>query len=249
MVLGGFTTYGAVAGVIMLDSRIPRIPGDPGHAQTFPFPVLHEIALGLPFGDLVEGRFDRVTAAIDAARRLEARGVAFVAADCGLFSLYQDRVAQELSIPFIGSSLRLVPLLSAFLPPRLSVGILTGHAGMLSSLHLTPAGIDPQAVFLRGLEGGPEFRRVVIERGLELDPEVLAGEVGAAASSLAEDARAAGRPLGAVVIECTNLISFREEIQERAGAPVYDLVSLIELYASGYERRVFPERYRSFRRG
>jgi len=249
MVKGGFATYGAVAGIIMLDSLIPRIAGDPGHAQTFPFPVLHAVAEGLPFSDLVGGSFEHVGAAIAAAKGLEAQGVSFIAADCGLFSLFQERVAKELSIPFIGSSLRLVPLLASFLPPPRSVGILTGDAGMLSSIHLGPAGVDPARAVIRGMEAATEFRKVVIERGLELEPDVLRREVGEVAAALAADARGEGRPLGAVVIECTNLASFREEIQDRAGVPVYDLVSLVELYASGYERRVFSERFRSFRSG
>jgi hypothetical protein len=36
---GGTVNYGRVAGILMLDSTIPRIPGDPGHAATFSFPV------------------------------------------------------------------------------------------------------------------------------------------------------------------------------------------------------------------
>jgi len=243
MVSGGFVTYGKVAGIIMLESGIPRIPGDPGHAQTFPFPVAYAVARGLPFLDLVDGKFDYVEAAISAASALEMEGVSFIAADCGLFSLYQERISRKLSVPFIGSSLSLVPLLAGFLPPAFSVGILTGHAGMLRDIHLRPAGVDPSRTVIAGMEDSREFRKVVIERGNELDEDAMRADTVDAARSLAAKAEQDGRKLGAVVIECTNLITFRKEIQDATRTPTYDLVSLIEMYASGYGRRNFTEGY------
>jgi hypothetical protein len=38
-VFGGNTNYGQIAGILMLDSTIPRFSGDPGHAETFSFAV------------------------------------------------------------------------------------------------------------------------------------------------------------------------------------------------------------------
>jgi hypothetical protein len=36
---GGRTLYGLALGVLMLDTRMPRLPGDVGNAETWPFPV------------------------------------------------------------------------------------------------------------------------------------------------------------------------------------------------------------------
>ena len=33
---GGYTTYGQPIGILMLDTRFPRIPGDIGNAKTYP---------------------------------------------------------------------------------------------------------------------------------------------------------------------------------------------------------------------
>ncbi|HOX12077.1 MAG TPA: aspartate/glutamate racemase family protein [Spirochaetia bacterium] len=249
MVRGGFVTYGKVAGILMLDSRIPRIPGDPGHAQTFPFPVAYRAVEGLPFSDLVEGRLDNADKATEAAASLEADGVSFVAADCGLFSVLQKKIAARLSIPFLGSALALIPLLGTFLPPNRCVGVLTGHTDLLRDHHLRAAGVSPDGIVVAGMENSSEFRKVVIDRGTDLDPEAMREGVREASLELAGRASRKGLGLGAVVLECTNLVSFRDTVQEAAGAPVYDLVSLVELYASGYARREFAETHRSFARG
>ena len=37
---GGKNVYGVPLGVLMLESKFPRIPGDVGNASTWPFPVL-----------------------------------------------------------------------------------------------------------------------------------------------------------------------------------------------------------------
>ena len=40
---GGKTVYGATVGILMLETRFPRIPGDMGNALTWPFPVLYRV--------------------------------------------------------------------------------------------------------------------------------------------------------------------------------------------------------------
>src|SRR5207248_5412930 len=43
---GGKTLYGARVGILMLETRFPRIPGDLGNAETWPFPVLYKVVPG-----------------------------------------------------------------------------------------------------------------------------------------------------------------------------------------------------------
>ena len=43
---GGKAVYGAAVGILMLQARFPRIPGDVGHAQTWPFPVHYKVVAG-----------------------------------------------------------------------------------------------------------------------------------------------------------------------------------------------------------
>ncbi|MCA3296901.1 MAG: aspartate/glutamate racemase family protein, partial [Roseomonas sp.] len=43
---GGKSIYGAPLGILMLEARFPRIPGDMGNGETWPFPVLFRVVRG-----------------------------------------------------------------------------------------------------------------------------------------------------------------------------------------------------------
>jgi hypothetical protein len=45
-VRGGKTVYGAAVGILVLDTKFPRMPGDIGYAPTWPFPVLYKVVRG-----------------------------------------------------------------------------------------------------------------------------------------------------------------------------------------------------------
>lgn len=234
---GGTTNYGQLVGILMLDSAVPRLPGDPGHAETFPFPVRYGVVRDFPFQDLVDIKKDNLDRIIHAARALEQEGVRFIAADCGLFSPFQKDIADALEIPFLGSSLSLIPLIASFLPSDRKIGLITGDTRLLKPEHLRAAGADPHRLIVRGMENCVEFQKVVIERGEELDPERMKeGVLDAAGAFL-------GGSVDAVVLECTNLITFRVDIQRHLNVPVFDAVSLIEFFAQGYRLRVFASSY------
>ena len=203
---GGKTNYGQIVGILMSDSVIPRVPGDPGHAETFPFPVRYGVLSGFPFSDLVEIRKDNIDIIIKTSKALENEGVHFIAADCGLFAPFQVDVSRNLSIPFIGSALDLIPLLSRFLPPSQKIGVITGDVSLIKQEHLESSGADLERTVLSGMETCAEFKRVVIDRGLELNLEVMRkGTVQSAAKLRTQN-------VGAVILECTNLITFRMEV-------------------------------------
>jgi Asp/Glu/hydantoin racemase len=243
-IFGGTANYGQVAGILMLDSTIPRVPGDPGHAQTFGFPVRYGVIRDFPFEDLVEISRANIDLVIKAAIDLQTEGVSFVAADCGLFSPFQQDIADALDIPFIGSALNLIPLIAGFLPGHQKIGLITGDTRLLKRPHLEAAAADPARLVIRGMENSEEFNNVVIDRGPKLDIKAMQAGV----LTAAEDLFRSGETIGAVVLECTNLITFRSDIQREFNLPVFDLVSLIELLADGFRFRDFTSRYLSHNR-
>ncbi len=234
-VKGGMTAYGQIVGILMSDTKIPRIPGDPGYAGTFSFPVRYGVIKDFPFSDLIDGKRDHLENVLSTAVALQEEGVRFIAADCGLFSLFQREIADTLNVPFLGSSLSLIPLIQSFLPSHKKVGVITGDTRILREAHLKAVGVDPRSVKVGGLDDCAEFQRVVVHRGDNLDPSALREGVIEAAAKLFEGTES----IGAVVFECTNLITFRIDIQENFKVPVFDLVSLIDFFASGYRLRPF----------
>src|SRR2546422_10194565 len=74
-VRGGVNQYGFSVGILMLDTRFPRIPGDMGNAATFPFPVRYERVSGAD-PDLVvrRGAAGLLPAVVGGAQRLRGEG-------------------------------------------------------------------------------------------------------------------------------------------------------------------------------
>ncbi len=54
MIKGRQNTYGHPVGIVMLESYVPRIPGDPGHAATLNYTVCYETIKGYSFPKLVD---------------------------------------------------------------------------------------------------------------------------------------------------------------------------------------------------
>jgi aspartate/glutamate racemase len=240
-IIGGTVNYGQVAGVLMLDSTIPRIPGDPGHAATFSFPVRYGVIREFPFEDLVEIRRDNIGRILAAALELQQEGVNFIATDCGLFSVFQRDIADALEIPFIGSSLSLIPLIAGFLSLKQKIGLITGDTRLLKEVHFQAVVADSTRLVIRGMEHSPEFQDVVIRRGLRLNRDAMRAGVLTAAGELFRS----GETIGAILLECTNLVSFRSDIQKQFNVPVFDMVSLIEFFAAGYRLQTFKSAYLS----
>ena len=226
-VRGGFNQFGFTVGILMLDTRFPRIPGDMGHAATFPFPVrYHRVDGASP--DLVvrKGARGLLPAFVEGARQLEREGVGAVTTNCGFLVKYQAELAASVRIPVLTSSLLMVPLVHRMLPPDRRVGILTVNAPALGDQHLRGAGIGPEIpLAVAGLEGEKEFTRVLLGDELELDVDLAREEHIRVTRRLIAD----HPDVGAIVLECTNMPPYAADIQRAAGLPVFDIVSLVTL--------------------
>ena len=226
-VRGGFNQYGFTVGILMLDTRFPRIPGDMGNAATFPFPVrYHRVSGAAP--DLVvrRGAEGLLPAFIAGARELEREGVGAITTNCGFLVKYQRELAAAVSVPVFTSSLLLVPLVHRMLPAGRRVGIMTVNAATLGAEHLRVAGIGSDIpVAVAGMETEKEFTRVLLGDELELDVEAAREEHVRVARRLVGE----HPDLGAIVLECTNMPPYAADIQRETGLPVFDIVSLVTM--------------------
>ena len=226
-VTGGFNQYGFTVGILMLDTRFPRIPGDMGNAETFPFPVrYHRVAGAGP--DLVvrRGAAGLLPAFVEGARRLEREGVGAITTNCGFLVAFQRELGAAVRVPVFTSSLLLVPLVHRLLAPGRQVGIMTVSAVTLTPDHLRAAGVAGDVpVAIAGLETEKEFTRVLLGDELVLDVDAAREEhVRVARRLVAEHP-----DVGAIVLECTNMPPYAADIQRETGLPVFDIVSLVTM--------------------
>jgi Asp/Glu/hydantoin racemase len=232
---GGKTVYGAKLGILMLEARFPRIPGDMGNAETWPFPVLYKVVKGAsPERVVMEQASGLRDAFLAAARELVELGVDGITTNCGFLSLFQADIACHVGVPVATSSLMQAPMIERLLPAGRRVGILTVSAGTLTREHLLAAGVTPDTP-VAGTEDGRELTRVILGNEPRLDVAAAERDVLEAGEALI-----ARHPyIGAVLLECTNMAPYARALREHLRLPVYDIVSFVAWFHTGLKPRDF----------
>ncbi|MEM9682585.1 MAG: aspartate/glutamate racemase family protein [Pseudomonadota bacterium] len=233
--VGGKSIYGASLGILMLETRFPRIPGDIGNAGSWPFPVLFKVVpQASPDRVVVRGAEGLLPAFIEAGKELVRLGADGITTSCGFLSLFQDELAEALDVPVATSSLMQVPLIERTLPAGKRVGILTVSGDSFSEAHLTAAGVDPSTPVM-GAEGGREFSRVMLNNEELIDVDLAREDNISAARQLVE----AHPEVAAIVLECTNMVPFAADIRDATGRSVFSIYSFATWFHSGLTPRRF----------
>jgi len=229
------TYYGVSVGILMVKSHFRRYLGDVGNAETWPFPVQYRIvedAVPARMTDLHNSSllepFKR------AADELIEAGVDGITTTCGFLSIYQRELADHCCVPVATSSLLQVPMVERMLPTGKRVGILTYNGEVLNGPYLDAVGIA-QDTPVGGMAQDSNFVRWIKEGDNSVTYDTLRSEVVATAARLVER----HPDIGAIVSECTNLAPFTYDIHQRLGMPVYDTVSMINLFHAALR----PRRY------
>jgi hypothetical protein len=233
---GGKALYGAPLGILMLQARFPRIPGDMGNAKTWPFPVLYRVVKGAsPERVVLQGASGLLDAFLEAAAELVDQGAEAITTNCGFLSIFQQEIAAHVRVPVASSSLIQVPWVQAMLPPGQIVGVLSVSAGSLTPRHLAAAGV-PLDTPVAGTEDGHEFFRVLIRAE---KPDL---DIGLAEQDIIDAGRrlmAAHDNIGAIVLECTNMPPYARALNHALGVPIFDIYSLITWLYQGLRPRRF----------
>lgn len=224
-------------GVICMDTSFTKIPGHIRNRTTFEFPVVYEVVEGATAERVVnQADPSLLDPFIRAARVLEAQGVAAITSACGFLVIFQERLADAVRIPLYASSLIQLPMVHRMLRSDRRVGLLVASKRSLTRRHLEAIGGESVPVCIAGMEEQPEFREVMLEaRRAELDADRLGREVLSEVERLARD----NPDMGAVVIECTDLVPFAHAIQAHIGVPVFDIVTLTEMVYRSLTRRPY----------
>jgi hypothetical protein len=232
---GGKAVYGARVGILMLEARFPRIPGDMGNALTWPFPVLYKVVPGASPHRVVReraaGLLDRF---LEAAAELVRHGADGITTNCGFLSLCQPELAAHAGVPVAASSLMQIPLIERMLPPGRRVGVLTVSAADLSAAHLAAAGASPDTPMV-GSDGGREFTRVMLNDEERLDCAAAERDILDAADRLVAEYP----QTGAVLLECTNMVPYAAAVGRQLSLPVFSIYSFICWFQAGLVPRDF----------
>lgn len=207
-------------GVLMLDTRFPRPPGDVGHPASFAMPVRHRVVPGAAAQRVVRRDGEGVDPALlapflAAGRQLVAEGAKALTTSCGFLVLFQDDLQRALPVPVWTSSLLLLPTLRA-------PGVLTVDAEALGAAHLAAAGA-PGGTPVQGLARGCALQRTLLEDLPTLDAAQAEADTVAAALALVQ--RHPG--VQSVVLECTNLPPYAAAVERATGRPVNHLMTLV----------------------
>lgn len=215
----------APLGILMLDTRFPRPPGDIGNPASWPGPTLLRVVPQLAPGVVVQSAAGLLAAGVlpamvRALRDLEAAGCFAITTSCGFLVLLQAPLQAAVRVPVASSSLLQLPALLAQAP---RVGVLTISAASLGAGHLLAAGVPPGRlgdVVVQGVEPDGEFARAILGNREHMDLERAGADVVEAALALARRAP----DLRTVVLECTNMPPYADRIRAATGLQLHSLL-------------------------
>jgi len=226
---GGKTVFGANIGIMMLETRFPRIHGDIGNAYTWPFPVQYRIVRGAT-PDKVVRNDPRllIDDFISAAKDLVASGCDGLTTNCGFLALIQDQISDAVPVPVATSSLMQIPLVRQILPRGKRVGVLTISKDTLTRAHLAAANA-PLDTPIVGTDNGRAFTRDILGDKPSINFADCRLDLLDAARELVTD----HKDIGAIVLECTNMTPFAADIRKLTGLPVFSIYSFIRWFHQG----------------
>jgi hypothetical protein len=223
---GGRSIYGEAIGILLLDTKFPRVPGDIGNASTFDFPVrIRMIPGATPQRIVLEGDESILPEFVKAGKELEAAGVRAITTSCGYLTTFQEALINAVNIPVFTSSLLQVPMVSRMMRRGKKVGILTIDSRRLNETCLKAAGITNEPIVIMGSEEVPDFYNTYPRGALEIDPEKVEKAVIEMVKKLLQKAP----DVGAIVCEAINYAPYAAGVQEATGLPWFDIIDLTKL--------------------
>lgn len=207
-------------GILMLQTRFPRVPGDVGYPGSLSFPVRHRVVPGARPARVVRGGADDaplLEAFVRAGLELVQEGATALSTSCGFLARWQRELQVALPVPVWTSA-----LLQLADEPKRRCGVITIEVTSLTPAHFEAVGADPSTP-VEGIEPGSPLHRTLLEDRPELD-----------VVDAREQVLAAGRRLlrrhpeiDTLVLECTNLPPYAQALRTETERPVLDVLTML----------------------
>ncbi|MCU0775210.1 MAG: aspartate/glutamate racemase family protein [Ideonella sp.] len=203
-------------GILMLDTRFPRPPGDVGHPASWSMPVRWRRVQGASPRRVVRDADPALLEPfIETGRAMVAEGAAALTTSCGFLVRFQHALQAALPVPVWSSALLQIPALD-------HPGVLTVEASSLEAGALAAAGAAPDTP-VEGLEPGSHLQDTLLNDRPELDIDRARADTVAAACRLV----ARHPTVRNLVLECTNLPPYADAVQAATGRPVHHLMTFV----------------------
>jgi hypothetical protein len=222
-------------GVLLVDDEYPGFPGDVRNPSGYRYPVQYEIVEGVDIkllnysGDARERAYEPT---LRAAQRLQRIGAKAIIGECGHFSLFQKRLANELDIPVLISSLVQVPWAKQIIGKDKLVGVVVSHTEPVTDVHLAAVDVelDDRLVILGARNDGkcPAFDTLWHAEKRADPPRVIYDDAEAQFVKVCTDFAAEHENMGAMVLECTGFPPFAQAVQRAIDMPVFSYATLMD---------------------
>jgi len=214
-------------GIIMLKTKFPRLLGDIGNPDTFKQkPIYVEVDIATVSAVVRKSGVTSqvLDAMILAAQELESRGARVIGTSCGFLSLVQQDIQQTVSVPVVSSSLLLIPMIRAVFGKDVEIGILTFDSAELSESHFL--GEYDSNISIFDLNPNGELYQTIKEDRTVMDEHLAKLDV----LDTARRCVKANSNIKFLLLECTNLSPWKNELRSEFGLPVHDIVDTLEFF-------------------
>lgn len=167
---------------------------------------------------------------IQIGKELEQEGIKAISTSCGFNAIFQQELANALSIPVFSSALLQVPFVQNIVGRKNGVVVLTANKNSLTDAHMEACGItDDMNVYVYGLEDAEQWKKIFEEPDKAFDMSIVEEEIiGTARKAVSQHP-----DTKAIVLECTDLPPFAQKIREETGLLVFDFNSMVNYVSIG----------------
>jgi Asp/Glu/hydantoin racemase len=215
-------------GILSLETEADRFERSLLHPSTFNCRVIEEKLHGVWVPQILAGSESLTPAFIDAARRLEQRGADIIISNCGFTVLYHRAIEQVTTVPIAISSLLLLPVLAHMCRRDARVGVGTFDATRLTERHWRAAWphYEEERLVVADIHGTDTWRDWCTDSP-QYDFASSCRDIDRMTDELAR------QDVDVVLLECAVFTAFAPRIAARVNKPVFDLLSLIDMWLPG----------------
>lgn len=224
---------GAAIGIITIDFDYVKLPGNVANATTFRFPVIYEV-VSFEIEDLFQGKADILAVILEAARKLEKKGVRAIVGACGYFNHFQEEIKAAVNVPVYMSSVLQIPLIKMGLKDHQKIAVLVADGDGADRDFFAKAKADIHDCIIQDIGSLESFAPIRY-----IKPYLDNGKLRDDLVRVVKELQLQHPDIGAVLLECSDLPPYAASIHAATGLPVFDFITLINWVYSAVVKQIY----------